>query len=198
MDGIDPLKLELLRSYFRGYSASAEAYKTQGGEDELFQEVAKFLLDVAFVSPRFYCMCVCSARFIIVTYEGDTIDWGYLNGEALWDQVKRVQNSKPMKPIFSQWFTVLYPTTSTEIRHNTPRKERGQPESTSRAQKEVPREEWKEPKPATNDTQELEPTRQLEAKPQQEQEPIPSLDTPVMEPILTPNHQSQLVSERIT
>ena len=203
-DCTNPLEPTILRSYFIDYSPSAKAYKTEGGEDKLFQEVAKFLLEVAFVSPRFYCMPKQRAAFIIATYEGDTIDWGYLNGEAPWNQMKRVQNNKPMKPIFGRWLMVLYPTASTEIRHNTPRKERGQPKSTSRAQREVPHEEWQEPEQTTVDTQGLEPTRQsvvepqLEAKPQQEQEPIPSPDTPVMEPILTPNHQSQLVSEWIT
>ena len=42
-DGMAPLKPEVLRLYFGKYSPSAKAYKTQGGEDELFQEVAKFI-----------------------------------------------------------------------------------------------------------------------------------------------------------
>mgnify|MGYP006889244612 FL=1 len=53
---MEKLKPEILRSYFGAYSPSAKAYKTLGGQDEFFQEVAKFLLEVAFVSPRFYGM----------------------------------------------------------------------------------------------------------------------------------------------
>ena len=89
-DGTNPLEPTILRSYFIDYSPSAKAYKTEGGEDKLFQEVAKFLLEVAFVSPRFYCMPKQRAAFIIATYEGETVDWGYLIGEALWDQLKGV------------------------------------------------------------------------------------------------------------
>ena len=55
----------------------------QGGEDEFFDEVTKFLLKVGFVSPRFYCMPKKRARFIIATYEGEVFDWGLLSAEAL-------------------------------------------------------------------------------------------------------------------
>ena len=55
-DSMEKLKSEVLRSYFGAYSPSAKAYNTHGGKDEFFQEVAKFMLEVAFVSPRFYGM----------------------------------------------------------------------------------------------------------------------------------------------
>ena len=38
-------------SYFGEYSPLAKAFQTQGGEDKCFHEVAKFLLEVGFVSP---------------------------------------------------------------------------------------------------------------------------------------------------
>ena len=38
------------------YSPSAKAFQTMGGQDEFFHEVAKFMLEVAFVTPRFYGM----------------------------------------------------------------------------------------------------------------------------------------------
>ena len=41
-NAMDPLKPKVLRSYFGEYSPLAKAYKTQGGEEELFQEVVKF------------------------------------------------------------------------------------------------------------------------------------------------------------
>ena len=72
---MDTLKVDILQSYFREYSPSAKAYRTQGENDEFFQEVAKFLLEVACVSPRSYCMPK-QAGFIIATYEGEKIDWG--------------------------------------------------------------------------------------------------------------------------
>ena len=55
-DSMEKLKSEVLRSYFGAYSPSAKAYKTHGDKYEFFQEVAKFMLEVAFVSPRFYGM----------------------------------------------------------------------------------------------------------------------------------------------
>ena len=41
-DQMDALGANVLQSYFGEYSTSAKAYKTQGGNDEFFQEVAKF------------------------------------------------------------------------------------------------------------------------------------------------------------
>ena len=43
-----------LRSYFGEYSPSAKAFQTMGGQDEFFHEVAKFMLEVGFVTPHFY------------------------------------------------------------------------------------------------------------------------------------------------
>ena len=50
-DTVQEMDKDMLRSYFREYSPSAKAFQTQGGEDEFFHEVAKFLLEVGFVSP---------------------------------------------------------------------------------------------------------------------------------------------------
>ena len=116
MEKLDP---EVLWSYFGDYSPSAKAYQTQGGQDEFFHEVVKFLLEVAYVSPRFYFMPKNRAGFIISTYEGGILNWGYLMGEALREQLKGVQRGKPMKPIFARWFTVLCLTPSSKSRCST-------------------------------------------------------------------------------
>ena len=55
-DVVKKVTEEGFRSYFGEYSPSAKAYQTQGGRDEFVHDVAKFLLEVGFVSPRFYCM----------------------------------------------------------------------------------------------------------------------------------------------
>ena len=73
-DSMEKLKPEVLRSYFGEYSPSAKAYKTHGGRDEVFQEVAKFMFEVAFVSPRFYGMPKQREGFIVSTYEGEIFD----------------------------------------------------------------------------------------------------------------------------
>ena len=68
------LKPVVLRSYFGKYSQSAKAFQMQGGEDEFFHEVTNFLLEVAFISPCFYCMRQKRSGFIISTYEGEVFD----------------------------------------------------------------------------------------------------------------------------
>ena len=82
-DVVQKLTKEVLRSYFGEYSPSTKAYQTQGGRDECFHEVTKFLLEVGFVYPRFYCMPKKRAGFIIATYEDEVLDWGLLSAEAL-------------------------------------------------------------------------------------------------------------------
>ena len=53
MDAVDS---EVLQSYFGEYSPSIKDYRTKGGNDLFFHDVAKFLLEVSCVSPRSYCM----------------------------------------------------------------------------------------------------------------------------------------------
>ena len=79
------LQADILLSYFGMYSPFAKAYRTQGGDDQLFQEVANFLLEVAYVNPHSYHMPKQKVGFIIATYEGENIDWGYITGITLQD-----------------------------------------------------------------------------------------------------------------
>ena len=81
----------MLQSYFGEYSLSENSYLTTIGQDVFFHEVAKFLLEVAFVSPRQYCMLKQRAGFIIATYENATVDWGYLTVVAIREQFHNVQ-----------------------------------------------------------------------------------------------------------
>ena len=86
-----------------------------------FSMVAKFMLEVGFVTPRFYGMPKKRARFIIATYEGETFDWGLLSAEALlWG----AQKGKPMKTIFARWLSILFPRQSSENRQEERRPSR--------------------------------------------------------------------------
>ena len=99
---------ETLRSYFGEYSPSAKAFQTY--VEKFFHEVAKFILEVAFVTPRFYSMPKKRPRFIIATYEGENFDWGLLSAEVLRDQLYGVQQKgKMMKTIFARCLSVLFP-----------------------------------------------------------------------------------------
>ena len=90
-DAVQKLDKETLRSYFKEYSPSAKAFQTMGGQDEFFHEVAKFMLEVAFVTQRFYGMPKKRAGFIIATYEGEQFDWGLLSTEAPREQLSGIQ-----------------------------------------------------------------------------------------------------------
>ena len=68
---VQKMDKETLRSYFEEYSPFAKAFQTMGGHDEFFHEVAKFMLEVAFGTQRFYGMPKKQAGFIIATYEGE-------------------------------------------------------------------------------------------------------------------------------
>ena len=75
-----------------------------------FHEVAKFMLEVGFVTPRFYDMPKEGAGFIIARYEGEIFYWGLLSAEALHDQLYGVQQKgQPMKKIFTRWLSILFP-----------------------------------------------------------------------------------------
>ena len=65
------------------------------------------------------------ARFIIATYEGETIDWGLIIGVALREQVHGVRQGKPMKPIFAQWLSILCPRPVATQGRQTLEKEQG-------------------------------------------------------------------------
>ena len=68
--------MDHFESYFGPYSPSAKSYRTFGGWGVFFHEVAKFLLEVACVSPHQYCMSKQWTGFIIATYDGSKVDWG--------------------------------------------------------------------------------------------------------------------------
>ena len=94
-DVVQKLDKDVLRSYFGEYSPSAKAYQTQGGRDDFFHEVAKFLLEIGFVNPRFYCLPKKRVGFIIATYEHEVFDWGLLSAEALREQLSAHLNRQP-------------------------------------------------------------------------------------------------------
>ena len=136
---------DTLRSYFGEYSPSAKDFQTLGGQDEFFHEVAKFMLEVGFVTPRFYGMPKKRAGFIIATYKGEIFDWGWLLAKALCDQLYGVQQKgKPMKTIFARWLSMLFPPQGSDNQQE----ERRPP----RPRRPVQREEWWEAESVQVDT----------------------------------------------
>ena len=103
---MDSLETEVLESYFKRYFPSAKLYRTYGGQDVFFHDLVKFLLEVACVNPRQYCMLKQWAGFIR-------------------EQLHGVQQGKPVKSIFPLWLRVLCPPRATETRLKTLGKEKG-------------------------------------------------------------------------
>ena len=93
---MDTLDEDVLQSYFGEYLLSAKSYLTTGRSDMFFHDVAKFLLEVAFVSARHNCMPKQRAGFIIAAYENETVEWGYLTVVVIREQLHNVERAKPM------------------------------------------------------------------------------------------------------
>ena len=54
------------------------------------------------------------------------MDWGYITGIALREQLHGVRKGKPMKPIFAQWLTILCPMPVHTKGRKTSKREKGQ------------------------------------------------------------------------
>ena len=72
-----------LKEYFGMYSISGKAYRTYGGPNKSFGEIAHILIEYAFVHTNPTSMPQNKAAIIIREYEGDKIDWGIITGEGV-------------------------------------------------------------------------------------------------------------------
>ena len=72
-----------------------------------------------------YCMPKNKARFIIATYEGEKIDWGYITTATLQAHLVAIKGGKAMIPIIAQWLTLLCPMSLAIRGRKTPEKEKG-------------------------------------------------------------------------
>ena len=138
-------QMDNLQSYFGPCSTSAISHLTNGGPNVFLHDVAKFLLEVAFLIARGYCMPKQRAGFIIEAYEDETIDWGYLKTEAIREQINNVKKGKSMRMILARWVTVLRISPLEDATRKTP-KGRGQ-SSRAPAKEVVPPPEAEEPLP---------------------------------------------------
>ena len=72
-----------LKEYFGMYSISGKAYRTYGGPNKFFGEIARILMEYAFVHTNPTSMPQNKAAIIIREYEGDKIDWCIITGEGV-------------------------------------------------------------------------------------------------------------------
>ena len=101
-----------LKEYFGEYSVSGKAYRTYGGSNKAFGELARILMEYAFVHTNPTSMPQIKATIIINAYEGNRIDWGIITGEGLRAALASFQSGKKMLSVITHFLTVLYPPSS--------------------------------------------------------------------------------------
>ena len=95
--------------YFGEYSLSSKAYQTQGGEEPLFREVARVLLEYGFVHPRTPTIPKYQAGFVITAYEGLKVDWVTVITDCLKSAIVSLVEGKKSWTGVAQWLTLLVP-----------------------------------------------------------------------------------------
>ena len=133
-----------LKQYFGEYSVSGKAYRTYGGPNKVFGEIARILMEYAFVHTNPTSMPQNKAALIISAYEGQQIDWGVITGEGLRAAIASYRSGKKMLSVVSHFLTVLFPPSTLPsprtITSPPPRRQREQVLAISN-------EAWEEPTP---------------------------------------------------
>ena len=135
-----------LKEYFGMYSMSGKAYRTYGGPNKAFGEIARILMEYAFVHTNPTSMPQNKAAIIIRAYEGDKIDWGIITGEGVRAALESFQTGKRLLPVINHFLTVLYPPPSVSPRRilTSPPPPRKQREKILA----LTQEEWEDPSPS--------------------------------------------------
>ena len=131
-----------LKEYFGAYSISGKAYRTYGGSNKAFGELARILMEYAFVHTNPTSMPQSKAAIIISAYEGNKIDWGIITGEGIRAALESFQTGKRLLPVINHFLTVLYPPPSVSPRRilTSPPPPRKQREKIL----EITQEEWED------------------------------------------------------
>ena len=101
-----------LKEYFGTYLISGKAYRTYGGPNKSFGEIACILMEYAFVHTNPTSMPQNKAAIIINEYKGNKIDWGIIIGEGVRATLPSFQSGKKLLSVMTHFLTVLYPPPS--------------------------------------------------------------------------------------
>ena len=135
----------ILKEYFGMYSIFGMAYRTYGGLNKFFGEIARILMEYAFVHTNPMSMPQNKAAIIIKEYQGGTVDWGILTDEGVHAALEPFQSGKRLFPVLTHYLKVVYPSPLTSPRRtltSTP-PPRGQREKILA----LTQEEWEDPMP---------------------------------------------------
>ena len=161
---IDNPTSEQFIKYFGEYSLASKGCWTQGGEDTLFQEIARVLHEYGHVYPRPPVMPQNRAGMIIATYEGIKVDWPVLIADGLCAaiDVVRGKDGKEGRKIWhavTQWLTLLVPPVeAVQTKKRTRTADGSTPKTTSKRQQLLASKATKGKKRLT-ETQEETPVR---------------------------------------
>ena len=97
----------------------------QGGEDPLFREVARVLLEYGFVHSRPPAIPKYKVGFVIAAFEGLQVDWTTIIADCLRSTIASLVEGKKEWTGLAQWLTLLVPP----VLAIKPKK-RGRPETT--------------------------------------------------------------------
>ena len=134
------------KEYFGTYSIYGKAYRTYGGPNKSFGEIAHILMEYVFVHTNPTSMPQNKAAIIISEYEGNKIDWGIITGEGVRAALESFQSGKKLLSVMTHILTILYPPPTTSphrvLTSPPPRKQREQILA-------ITQEEWEDPTPAS-------------------------------------------------
>ena len=83
-----------LKEYFGMYSIPGKVYCTYIGPNKFFGEIARILMEYAFVHTNPTSMPQNKVAIIIREYQGGTVDWGILTGEGVRAALESFQSGK--------------------------------------------------------------------------------------------------------
>ena len=106
---IEKPSIEILTEYFGEYSLGSKAYRTEGGEDPLFREVVRILLEYVFVHSRPPVIPKYRAGFVIAVYECLKVDWTAIIADCLRSVIASLVDGKQAWTELAQWLTLLVP-----------------------------------------------------------------------------------------
>ena len=101
--------IEIVEEYLGNYSLVSKEYRTQGGKDQLFREIARVLLEYGFVYPRPPAILKNRIGFIIATYEGLRVDWAAITSNSLRAVIAGIVDGNKAWSRVAQYLTILAP-----------------------------------------------------------------------------------------
>ena len=93
----------ILEAYFGTYSVFGKAYRTYGGPNKFFSDIARILMEYVFAHTNPTSMPQKKAAIITTAYQGGIVDWGILTGEGVRAALSSFQSGKRFLPMLAHY-----------------------------------------------------------------------------------------------